>query len=70
MKTKSLFTLFVVVISLSNCEPKKEHTAIDIASANEDIITKANEFLKQVPNPLTLFVSERSNGGIHDFYSE
>lgn len=34
------------------------------------VISKADEILKQEPTPITMFVSERSTGGIHDFYSE
>jgi hypothetical protein len=34
------------------------------------IVAKANDLLEQAPTPLTMFVSERSQGGIHDFYSE
>lgn len=35
-----------------------------------NVVTFANKFMMQPPVPITSFSSERSAGGIHDFYSE
>jgi hypothetical protein len=42
----------------------------DVTFDREQIVRAADSYLALEPNPITNSFSERSHGGIHDFYSE
>ena len=42
----------------------------EVTFDREQIIREADSYLAEEPNPVTRSTSERSSGGIHDFYSE
>lgn len=61
--------LVVCVLSIFSC--KTQQKLIQPSDfATTKIIQEANLYLQQEPIPLTNFTSERSAGGIQDFYSE
>ncbi len=59
-----------------NCRERKPVDGPDVFTvSNEELVTdalveRAEKYLAQPPVPLTSAVSERSEGGAHDFYSE
>ncbi len=61
---------------MASCEPSTvgNTAGVDVEAVLDErareIVEKAQEFLNQEPTPITMFVSDRSEGGIHDFYSE
>lgn len=60
--------IFVFFMSLGSC---KSDVSIDIKKIDsERIIAAANEYLKMKPVTVTAYFCERSEGGLHDFYSE
>lgn len=78
-----VFTLFIYFFLLAACgaqsadqssqdEAKKiilaDHS--DLSEASQLILSQADKLLQQPPVPITSASSERSAGGIHDFYSE
>ena len=72
-KSKYLFFLFFLI----SCETSPNYETqlvnqIDAAInfSAQKIITNADKYLTQEPVPITNFFSPRSEGGIHDFYSE
>ena len=68
---KNLFILFIISFLFSSsmkAQPilfKKLGTLL-----SKDILAKANEDLKSTPITVTSYQSERSAGGVHDFFSE
>jgi len=74
---KYVLLSFLLLISSCNSvenqavdkEEQQESNQIDIAD-EKSLIALADQYLKHPPVPLTNFSSERSAGGIHDFYSE
>lgn len=67
-----------IVISLCfiTCQGKLDNASLyllseaKIEATNKELIAKAHMFLDQEARPITMFLSERSSGGPHDFYSE
>jgi hypothetical protein len=68
MKT-ALFATFALAALLSGCG-KKDYAAMAEKVLHAQILEEAAWALKQQPQTVTAFVCERSEGGIHDFYSE
>jgi hypothetical protein len=68
---KNLFILFIISILFS---PSMKAQPILFKKAGQllskEILIKANEDLKSKPITVTAFHSERSAGGVHDFFSE
>jgi len=42
----------------------------EVQELEQGLVEKATLLLEQTPTPITMFISERSEGGLHDFYSE
>lgn len=80
MRLKFYLLFFILLLSLScndSGEVAQTNTKQDASkqSANLDLeekraIAAADQYLDQPPVPITNFTAERSEGGIHDFYSE
>lgn len=79
--TKQLHAIFLFGLLLlsASCNSDKPSattsepdpfTVTDEELATDQLISRADEYLNQAPFPLTSATSERSEGGIHDFYSE
>lgn len=80
----NLKQIFILVILFYSCSNKQTRQNLEknpsfgsetflsdfIKIDSSEIISKAEFFLTQIPVPITTFVSKRSQGGIHDFYSE
>ncbi|MEL7117919.1 MAG: alginate lyase family protein [Bacteroidota bacterium] len=64
----SLFTLLLLLMSCQSNQIVSLESVIEFD--HESIISEADQYLLQAPVPITQFVAERSEGGIHDFYSE
>jgi hypothetical protein len=74
--------ILICLLLIYACNPSSDKTTelakqgFEISEADllmyeeSSVIDKANEILQQEPAPITMFVSERSMGGVHDFYSE
>jgi hypothetical protein len=59
--------LFAVALAVSlTYQPAEAGVSFD----QERILREADSYLALEPNPVTRSTSERSHGGIHDFYSE
>ena len=59
--------LFATALAVSTpVQPAQAGVSFD----RERILREADSYLTQEPNPVTRSTSERSTGGIHDFYSE
>ncbi|MEM8524767.1 MAG: alginate lyase family protein [Bacteroidota bacterium] len=72
-----LLIFFFLIYNCNSVEQTSEEEATEesvtieeIDFAKADLIPLADQYLKQDPVPITDFSSERSAGGIHDFYSE
>jgi hypothetical protein len=69
-------TIFVLALSatygmlLSNCKSEDSLQTEVIYSVREAEIAKADSFLEEKPVTVTASHSDRSAGGLHDFYSE
>ncbi|MGB6151812.1 MAG: alginate lyase family protein, partial [Pricia sp.] len=63
--------LFFTLASLINCKdaPKAPEETF-FSDEKERVLRKAEEYIDLEPITVTTTVSERSAGGIHDFYSE
>lgn len=65
--------LMMFVLLLSRCGQNDNSSSImpDITEIDrERILTQADQYLDQEPRTVTASVCERSQGGVHDFYSE
>ncbi|MEM9888384.1 MAG: alginate lyase family protein [Bacteroidota bacterium] len=76
MHYKFILVSFLLLISSCNSiensttdEKQQEYTALE-DQEQASLIALANQYLKQAAVPITKFKSERSAGGLHDFYSE
>lgn len=62
---------FLLFFFLIDCTGEGDRYARKAASLlKEDIIRIADSYLEDDPQTVTMFVCERSAGGVHDFYSE
>lgn len=62
-----------LLLLFSTCQqsrPSEEPDNSQLSASDQATVTRAEQYLAQPPVPITSFVSERSQGGIHDFYSE
>ncbi len=76
-KLHLFFDPALLFIFLMSCAPKNDSTfptaqlSVDVASIDRDrILAAADEYLQEEPVTVTAAACERSEGGIHDFYSE
>lgn len=67
--SKLIKVLFFCLISTLSCQVDKQHQN-QLEFNTYRIIQEADQYLNQEPVPLTNFRAERSEGGLHDFYSE
>ena len=81
MKRFTILIFLVGILGSTSCEaPAKKETSTDDVTIHlqnekldfntQTIIATADKYLTQAPVPLTSSSSPRSEGGIHDFYSE
>lgn len=77
IRTLTLAAVLLILITAIGCDSGQKFTfttakiSIDAVSVDYDRIVKAaDQFLLQDPVPLTFFQCDRSQGGLHDFYSE
>jgi hypothetical protein len=65
-----LFTLCILSLLVSAYKPSVKIEKEAIKLLKQEIISRADNVLQEKPVTVTSFVSKRSTGGIHDFYSE
>lgn len=66
-----VFLAFTVLMFFSSCsEEKKSMQERTLALLESEVLSKADQFLAEEPVTVTRDSSERSVGGLHDFYSE
>jgi len=66
-----IFILMVLILSRCGQDGNSSSLTPDIAEIDRDrILTRADQYLEQEPRTVTASVCERSQGGMHDFYSE
>ncbi len=65
-----LFFLLLVSAQTFASLPDESFYKETLLLLKKQIILRADEALKMAPQTVTMFVSKRSAGGIHDFYSE
>lgn len=67
-----LFTLFFIFPVVNSCKSNSDPSWKDkaIVFRKADILKQAERAMQQQPQTITAFISKRSAGGKHDFYSE
>lgn len=72
MKTLQSLSLVILSLLFLGCQQQSENISIEsvLELWSESEIERANKFLKASPITVTDAISERSAGGIHDFFSE
>lgn len=72
MKTLQSLSLVILSLLFLGCQQQSENISIEsvLELWSESEIERANKFLKASPITVTDSISERSAGGIHDFFSE
>jgi hypothetical protein len=66
----SLLTLTIALLLFSAFKPYNKTEKDAIKLLKREIIIRADNYLNEKPQTVTMFTCERSAGGIHDFYSE
>ncbi len=70
MKMTHQYILLILFFLFQSCTLQESSSIVKLEANENKIIVAEEEYLKQEPVPITFFKSERSAGGIHDFYSE
>ncbi len=70
---RSFFTLLVLfgsLLFLESCSTGDPVTKIVQGQLKDEILKRAENYLNEQPLTVTAYRSERSAGGVHDFFSE
>lgn len=67
---KNFFSLLLIFFCISCKDGPKTHEKTFFAQEKARVLQKAEEYIRLKPITVTSTLSERSTGGIHDFYSE
>ena len=70
MNTKLLFLISVIGLAFVSCSGEGQLKKQVSGLLHAEIITRGNTALTQDPLTITSFITERSTGNMHDFYSE